>query len=160
MNKLVMVIDDSLTVRKIIETSLRREGIASVSYADGIEALRALSEKRHPVPDLVILDIGLPKMDGYEIARHLKAKQQFGNTIIIMLSSRDGVIDRLKGRLVGALAFYSSSTLVPPLSISLTPLRHQNVPSLPALKAILSLLYPHLRLPVQFPGPRPPSPPK
>lgn len=102
MNKLVMVIDDSLTVRKIIETSLRREGIASVSYADGIEALRALSEKRHPVPDLVILDIGLPKMDGYEIARHLKAKQQFGHTVIIMLSSRDGVIDRLKGRLVGA----------------------------------------------------------
>ena len=102
MSKLVMIVDDSLTVCKIIETSLRREGIASVSYADGIEALRALSEKRHPVPDLVILDIGLPKMDGYEIARHLKAKQQFGNTVIIMLSSRDGVIDRLKGRLVGA----------------------------------------------------------
>jgi twitching motility two-component system response regulator PilG len=102
MNKLVMVIDDSLTVRKIIETSLRREGIASVSYADGIEALRALNEKRHAVPDLVILDIGLPKMDGYEIARHLKAKPQFSNTVIVMLSSRDGVIDRLKGRLVGA----------------------------------------------------------
>jgi twitching motility two-component system response regulator PilG len=102
MNKLVMVIDDSLTVRKIIETSLRREGINSISYADGIEALRALSEKRHAVPDLVILDIGLPKMDGYEVARHLKAKPQFNNTVIVMLSSRDGVIDRLKGRLVGA----------------------------------------------------------
>ncbi len=102
MSKLVMVIDDSPTVRKIIETSLKREGIASVSYSDGIEAIRALNEGRHPIPDLVILDIGLPKMDGYEVARHLKTKRQFGNTTIVMLSKRDGVIDRLKGRLAGA----------------------------------------------------------
>ena len=102
MSKLVMIIDDSLTVRKIIETSLKREGIDSVSYPDGIAALRALNEKRHPTPDLVILDIGLPKMDGYEVARHLKTKPQFGNTTIVMLSGRDGVIDRLKGRLAGA----------------------------------------------------------
>jgi len=102
MSKLVMIIDDSLTVRKIIETSLKREGFDSVSYSDGIEAIRALNEKRTRTPDLVILDIGLPKMDGYEVARHFKTKQQFGNTVIIMLSGRDGVIDRLKGRLAGA----------------------------------------------------------
>ena len=102
MSKLVMIIDDSLTVRKIMETSLKREGFASVSYPDGIEALRALSERRHPIPDLVLLDIGLPKMDGYEVARHLKTKQQFGNTTIVMISQRDGMIDRLKGRLAGA----------------------------------------------------------
>jgi twitching motility two-component system response regulator PilG len=102
MSKLVMVIDDSLPVRKIIETSLRREGLACVSYPDGIEALRALAEGRQPVPDLVILDVGLPKMDGYEIARRLKTKPQFARSTIIMLSGRDGVIDRLKGRLSGA----------------------------------------------------------
>ncbi len=102
MSKLVMVIDDSLLVRKIIETSLRREGLACVSYPDGIEALRALAEGRQPVPDLVILDVGLPKMDGYEIARRLKTKPQFAHSTIIMLSGRDGVIDRLKGRLSGA----------------------------------------------------------
>jgi twitching motility two-component system response regulator PilG len=102
MSKLVMIIDDSLIVRKIIETSLKREGIDSISYPDGVEALLALNERRCPVPDLVILDIGLPKMDGYEVARHFKTKQQFGNTTIIMLSRRDGVIDRLKGRLAGA----------------------------------------------------------
>ena len=101
MSKLVMIIDDSLTVRKIMETSLKREGFASVSYPDGIEALRALSEGL-PIPDLVLLDIGLPKMDGYEVARHLKTKQQFGNTPIVMISQRDGMIDRLKGRLAGA----------------------------------------------------------
>jgi twitching motility two-component system response regulator PilG len=102
MSKLVMVIDDSLTVRKIIETSLKREGIASVSYPDGVEALRALKEKRCQIPDLVILDIGLPRMDGYEVARFFKTKEQFNNTVIVMLSKRDGVIDRLKGRLAGA----------------------------------------------------------
>ncbi len=103
MNKLVMVVDDSLTVRKIIETSLRREGFDSVSFSDGIEALRAITEQRMTrIPDLIILDIGLPKMDGYEFARRLKSKPQFHNTIIIMLSARDGVIDRLKGRLAGA----------------------------------------------------------
>ena len=101
MSKLVIIIDDSLTVRKIMETSLKREGFASVSYPDGIEALRALSEGL-PIPDLVLLDIGLPKMDGYEVARHLKTKQQFGNTPIVMISQRDGMIDRLKGRLAGA----------------------------------------------------------
>jgi twitching motility two-component system response regulator PilG len=103
MNKLVMIVDDSLTVRKIIETSLRREGFDSVSYADGIDALRAITEQRiNRIPDLIILDIGLPKMDGYEFARRLRTKPQFSNTIIIMLTSRDGVIDRLKGRLAGA----------------------------------------------------------
>ena len=101
MSKLVMIIDDSLTVRKIMETSLKREGFASVSYPDGIEALRALSEGLQ-IPDLVLLDIGLPKMDGYEVARHLKTKQYFGNTPIVMISQRDGMIDRLKGRLAGA----------------------------------------------------------
>ena len=101
MSKLVMIIDDSLTVRKIMETSLKREGFASVSYPDGIEALRALSEGL-PIPDLVLLDIGLPKMDGYEVARHLKTKEQFGNTTIVMITQRDGMIDRLKGRLAGA----------------------------------------------------------
>jgi DNA-binding response OmpR family regulator len=101
MRKLVMVIDDSSTVRKIIETSLKREGFDCVSFADGIEALSALN-KGQCIPDLVILDIGLPKMDGYEIARHLKTKPQLSNTVIVMLSGRDGVIDRLKGRLAGA----------------------------------------------------------
>lgn len=102
MGKLVMIIDDSLTVRKIMETSLKREGFESVSYSDGIEALKALTQPGGRIPDLVILDIGLPKMNGYEIARRLKTKQQYNNTVIIMLTGRDGVLDRLKGRLAGA----------------------------------------------------------
>src|SRR5437588_7912025 len=126
MSKLVMIIDDSLTVRKIIETSLKREGFDSVSYSDGIEAIRALNERRHRTPDLVILDIGLPKMDGYEVARHFKTKQQFGNTIIVMLTNHDGVIDRLNGRLAGAKNYITK------------PCKTQEV---------LSVIHSHLRIP-------------
>jgi twitching motility two-component system response regulator PilG len=97
-----MVIDDSDTVRKILQTCLGREGFPVVVFPDGIEAMKWLTQPDSRIPDLIILDIGLPKLDGYEVAKHLKAKPQFKSTIIIMLSRRDGVIDRLKGRLVGA----------------------------------------------------------
>ena len=102
MSKLVMVIDDSTTVRKIIETCLGRQGFQVLGFPDGVEAMRWLMEPTSRVPDLVLLDIGLPKMDGYEVARRLKIKPQFSNTVIVMLSRSDGMIDRLKGRLAGA----------------------------------------------------------
>ncbi|HZT98777.1 MAG TPA: response regulator [Ktedonobacteraceae bacterium] len=101
-SKLIMVIDDSPAIRKIVETCLRREGFTVASFADGIEAMQFLTSPQARVPDLVVLDIGLPKMDGYEVARCLKTKPQFNNTVIIMLSRREGLIDRLKGRLAGA----------------------------------------------------------
>lgn len=107
MSKLVMVIDDSATVCKIIETCLRREGFEVKTFNDGVEAVRWLTEPESPIPDLVLLDIELPKMDGYEVARRLKTKQRFHDTVIVMLSRRDGVIDRLKGRLVGAKDYVS-----------------------------------------------------
>src|SRR6266567_4727417 len=99
MSKLVMVIDDSLTVRKIVETCLGREGFYVKGFSDGVEAMKWLLGHDARIPNLILLDIGLPKMDGYEVSRHLKAKPQFSQTVIIMLTRRDGVIDRLKGRL-------------------------------------------------------------
>jgi twitching motility two-component system response regulator PilG len=102
MSKFVMVIDDSATVRKIVTTSLGRRNFEVQGFSDGIEAFRWLNEPQSHIPDLVILDIGLPKMDGYEVARRLKSKPQFSNTTIIMLTRRDGIIDKLKGRLAGA----------------------------------------------------------
>lgn len=103
MNKFIMVIDDSPTVCKIIETCLRREDFDVRSFTDGVEAMRWITNDQNArIPDLVLLDIGLPKMDGYEVARRFKTKAAFSNTVIIMLSRRDGVIDRLKGRLAGA----------------------------------------------------------
>ena len=102
MSKFVMVIDDSATVRKIVATCLGRRNFEVQGFSDGVEALRWLTEPQGHIPDLVILDIGLPKMDCYEVARRLKSKPQFSNTVIIMLTRRDGIIDKLKGRLAGA----------------------------------------------------------
>jgi DNA-binding response OmpR family regulator len=102
MKKLVLVIDDSQVVRKILETCLGREGYEVRGFSDGVEAMRWLAGPTARVPDLVILDIGLPKLDGYEVARRLKAKPQFAHTVLVMLTRRDGMIDRMKGHLAGA----------------------------------------------------------
>jgi DNA-binding response OmpR family regulator len=104
---LIIAIDDSVTVRKIIETCLTREGFAVQCFPDGIEAMRWFTESQRRIPDLVLLDIGLPKIDGYEVARRLKSKPQLNKTILIMISRRDGMIDKLKARLAGAKAYLS-----------------------------------------------------
>ncbi len=101
MRKLIIAIDDSITVRKIIEICLQREGYEVVTFADGIQAMHWMAEKR-TVPHLILLDILLPKMDGFEVARRIKQHQAFRQTVIILLSRRDGPLDFLKGRLVGA----------------------------------------------------------
>jgi twitching motility two-component system response regulator PilG len=103
--KFILVIDDSATVRKILETCLRREDFQVESFHDGVEAIRWLTEPQARIPDLVWLDIGLPKMDGYEVARCLKTRPKCSKTVIVMLTRRDGIVDRLKGRLAGARAY-------------------------------------------------------
>ena len=97
-----MVIDDSPTVRKVVETSLGREGFVVISFPDGMEAMRWLASAEGRIPDLVLLDIGLPRLDGYEVARQLKAKPWLSTLTILMLTRRDGILDRLKARLAGA----------------------------------------------------------
>jgi len=102
MSKLIMVIDDSLTTRKIIEVSLRREGYTVVSFEDGIQALQAMTNQKLPrIPDLIILDIDLPKINGYDIARYLRSKPAWKKTMIIILSRHDKMLDRFKARLAG-----------------------------------------------------------
>jgi len=102
---LIMVIDDSATIRNILRVSLGREKFPVITFADGVEAMRwfALPEAR--IPDLVLLDIGLPKLDGFEVARRLKSRPQFHHTTIIMLSRHDGVLNHLKARLAGATGY-------------------------------------------------------
>jgi CheY-like chemotaxis protein len=101
----VMVIDDSMTVRTVVEACLRRTGVQVTSFGDGLAAMGALARGEVAVPDVVLLDIGLPKMDGYEVARILRSKPELGQTTIIMLTAHDGVLDRLRGKLVGASAY-------------------------------------------------------
>lgn len=98
----IMIIDDSLAVRRVVEAVFMRVGMEVISFADGISALNALANGTCPVPDLLLLDIGLPKMDGYEVARILRSNTGFAETPIVMLTGRDGVLDRVRSRLVGA----------------------------------------------------------
>jgi twitching motility two-component system response regulator PilG len=106
MSALVMVIDVSPTVRKILEVTLRREGIEVVSYPDGVEALRAITTGQlDRLPALLILDIELPRMNGFEIVRHLRSQSQWDQTVIVILSRHGGVIERLKARLAGTQAY-------------------------------------------------------
>src|SRR5258707_2745650 len=100
--KRVLVIDDSPTIRAVTELALCQDGYLTRSFPDGVEAMQWLVKSEGWLPDLAIVDIGLPKMDGYEVMRRLKANPRFAKTVCIMLSARDGAVDQLKGRLVGA----------------------------------------------------------
>ena len=103
MSNLVMVVDDSLTVRKILEISLKRAGLDVIAFSDGIEALQALtSSNLQRLPDIVILDVMMPKLNGYALARLMRSKPYLRHIPILMLTSRDGMVSQLRGRIAGA----------------------------------------------------------
>jgi len=99
---LILIIDDSLTIRKIFEVSLRREGYEVKTFADAVALFEWLRTPEARIPDLMFVDVGLPRMDGYTLIQRLRARSAFAQTIFVMISARRGVLDRLKGRLVGA----------------------------------------------------------
>ncbi|MHB8599582.1 MAG: response regulator [Ktedonobacteraceae bacterium] len=100
------VVDDSETVRKILEVCLHRAGYEDVrSFPDGMEFLRWLMTPQAHIPALVLIDLNLPKMDGYTLIRHLKAKPAFAQTVFVILTGRNGMLDKLKGRLSGAQVY-------------------------------------------------------
>lgn len=95
----VMVVDDSKTIRRTAETLLRKEGFEVVTAVDGFEALGKIVDYQ---PDLIFLDIMMPRLDGYQTCALIKHHHVFRNTPVIMLSSRDGLFDRARGRVVGS----------------------------------------------------------
>jgi twitching motility two-component system response regulator PilG len=95
----VMVIDDSKTIRRTAETLLQKEGYPVVSATDGFEALSMIADNK---PDLIFLDVMMPRLDGYQTCALLKHHQVFRHTPVVMLSSKDGLFDRARGRVVGA----------------------------------------------------------
>jgi twitching motility two-component system response regulator PilG len=98
----VMVIDDSQVIRTIVDICLRRAGYEVMCFEDGVQTLCWLNTAQARIPDLIFVDLGLPKLDGYEIIRLLKARPAFEETVLVIFSQRDGILDRLKGRLAGA----------------------------------------------------------
>ncbi|MBP6749787.1 MAG: twitching motility response regulator PilG [Xanthomonadaceae bacterium] len=95
----VMVIDDSKTIRRTAETLLKREGAEVVTATDGFEALAKIADQR---PQIIFVDIMMPRLDGYQTCALIKNNQVFKHTPVIMLSSKDGLFDKARGRIVGS----------------------------------------------------------
>jgi len=109
----VLVVDDSPTVRKIVQLTLQREHMQVVTAADGLSALAAVADAS---PDLILLDIMLPRMDGYNICQVIRKNLAYRDLPIIMLSGKDGIFDKMRGRLAGSSDYitkpFDSSDLV------------------------------------------------
>lgn len=95
----VMVIDDSKTIRRTAETLLTKAGCDVVTATDGFDALAKIADSR---PDIIFVDIMMPRLDGYQTCALIKNNSEFKNTPVIMLSSKDGLFDKAKGRIVGS----------------------------------------------------------
>ncbi len=95
----VMVIDDSQTIRRTAETLLAREGYQVITAQDGFEALAKIADH---APDIIFVDIMMPRLDGYQACALIKGNPRFSKTPVIMLSSKDGLFDRARGRMVGS----------------------------------------------------------
>ena len=95
----VLVIDDSNTIRRSAEMFLRQAGFEVILAEDGFDALAKISDHQ---PRVIFVDIMMPRLDGYQTCALIKQNPQLKSTPVIMLSSKDGVFDRARGRLAGS----------------------------------------------------------
>jgi len=95
----VMVIDDSNTIRRSAEIFLAQAGYQVLLAEDGFDALSKISDHH---PDLIFVDIMMPRLDGYQTCALIKKNPRYAGTPVIMLSSKDGLFDRARGRMVGS----------------------------------------------------------
>lgn len=95
----VMVIDDSNTIRRSAEIFLVQAGCQVILAEDGFDALAKITDHQ---PDIIFCDIVMPRLDGYQTCALLKRNTRFASTPVVMLSSKDGLFDRARGRMVGS----------------------------------------------------------
>lgn len=95
----VMVIDDSNTIRRSAEIFLTQAGCKVILAEDGFDALAKITDHQ---PDIIFIDIMMPRLDGYQACALIKKNARFGSIPVIMLSSKDGLFDRARGRMVGS----------------------------------------------------------
>ncbi|NGX16061.1 twitching motility response regulator PilG [Wenzhouxiangella sp. XN24] len=95
----VLVVDDSKTIRRTAETLLTKEGCEVYTAVDGFDALSKVADHH---PDIIFVDIMMPRLDGYQTCALIKHNKVFKGTPVIMLSSKDGLFDRARGRIVGS----------------------------------------------------------
>ncbi|MDP2230602.1 MAG: response regulator [Methylotenera sp.] len=94
-----MVIDDSNTIRRSAEIFLKSSGCEVILAEDGFDALAKISNEH---PDIIFVDIMMPRLDGYQTCSLIKRNARYKSTPVIMLSSKDGLFDRARGRMVGS----------------------------------------------------------
>ena len=95
----ILVVDDSKTIRRTAETLLSKEGCQVFTAIDGFDALSKIADHQ---PDVIFGDIMMPRLDGYQTCSLIKHNKVFKETPVIMLSSKDGLFDRARGRIVGS----------------------------------------------------------
>jgi len=95
----VMVIDDSNTIRRSAEIFLAQAGCSVLLAEDGFDALSKIADNH---PDVIFVDIMMPRLDGYQACALIKRNPRYSATPVIMLSSKDGLFDRARGRMVGS----------------------------------------------------------
>ncbi len=95
----VMVIDDSKTIRRTAESLLKKVGCEVFTAVDGFDALAKIADTH---PSIIFVDIMMPRLDGYQTCALIKNNSALKETPVIMLSSKDGLFDRAKGRIVGS----------------------------------------------------------
>jgi len=100
--KTILVVDDSPTVRKLISGKLEKSGHTVVCAVDGIDALNRIEEG---MPDLILLDITMPRMDGYEVCKRIRTDPAAKNLPIVMISGKDGFFDKVRGRMAGSTGY-------------------------------------------------------
>jgi twitching motility two-component system response regulator PilG len=98
----VMVVDDSPTIRQILGLTLKRAGYTVVAEPDGLAAIERLTQM---VPDLILLDIAMPKLDGYEVCKRIKLDPRTAGVPIVMLSGKGAFFDKVKGHMAGATEY-------------------------------------------------------
>ncbi len=120
--KLVLIVDDSLTIRKVTSRLMTREGYAVETAKDGFEALQAVGERR---PDVILLDIEMPKMDGFEFAKLMKGDAKMRDIPIIMITSRTAGKHRKRAQQLGVDAYlgkpYQEDELLEAIRKALVP---------------------------------------
>jgi len=95
----ILVVDDSATIRRSAETMLAKDGCEVITAENGFEALSKIT--RHK-PDLIFVDIMMPRLDGYQTCAIIKNNAEFRDTPVVMLTSKDGLFDMARGRVVGS----------------------------------------------------------
>jgi twitching motility two-component system response regulator PilG len=100
--KSILVVDDSPTVRKLISGKLEKCGHEVICANDGVEAMERLE---HFVPDLVLLDINMPRMDGYQVCKLIRSNDATKDVAVVMISGKDGFFDKVRGRMAGTTGY-------------------------------------------------------